>query len=71
MKATIISQRNVPSPALARAGQQDTLIIYTTDAGANDSVIIPEVHPAADTIDTAIRAHELAKGQSVGRTLEL
>ena len=71
MKVTILSHRNVPSPDLARAGQLDTLVIYSNDAGESDAVIVQGANPTNDAIDQAIRAQVLAAGKSVGRSIEV
>lgn len=70
MKFTIISHRSVPSPELTRAGQLDTLILFTVENGESDAVIVAGANPTDAQITQAVGAKLTARGKNIGRTLE-
>lgn len=71
MKFRVTSQNNVPSPDPMRSGQIDTMLVYTTDTGTVDCVILPGTAPSDDAVTTAVKANEQKKGALVGRQFEV
>ena len=70
MKFTVVSHSAVPSGDVARAGQVDTMIVYTTDQGRTDAVLVPGAAPEDSAIIAAVNANENTKARLVGRTFE-
>ncbi len=71
MKFTVVSHSNVPSPDIMRAGKLDTMLVYTTDTGATDAVILPGLTPSEGEVAAAVKANELKKGALLGRQFEV
>ncbi len=71
MKVTVVSTQNIPSPELGRVGKQDVLVVYTTDAGVTDTVIVPKESATPAAIEQAVKAHEDSKGHVVGHQFEV
>lgn len=70
MKFTIVQSQHVPAGALDRAGKTDVLIVYTTENGATDHVVIPSETADNEHIAAAVRANEEHLSALNGRTLE-
>lgn len=64
-QVTITSVRSIFSIKPGRVGGKDTQITYTTDAGAQGSLILPIENPTSNDIQKAV-TEELALQKHVG-----
>ncbi len=71
MKVTIVRSQTVKSANIARVGQDDLWVIYTTDDGHTGSVTLPAEDADEQHISAAITDDVRKHGSLKGKTFEV